>query len=168
MVEPRTLREQVTACALSAVLLLGAMVCQSSPVAAQAKPISDQEVSAIAADAYLYLYPLVIMDLTRRQMTNVPAGKEPPFGPANTFNNMTEYPPANLRVVVRPNFDTLYSSRVAGPHQGACHSLRARHPGALLPAAYDGHVDGRIRFTWLAHDGNGSAAFPCRTGRLAA
>ena len=110
MVEPRTLREQVTACALSAVLLLGAMVCQSSPVAAQAKPISDQEVSAIAADAYLYLYPLVIMDLTRRQMTNVPAGKEPPFGPANTFNNMTEYPPANLRVVVRPNFDTLYSS----------------------------------------------------------
>jgi hypothetical protein len=110
MAEPRTLREQVTACALSAVLTIGAMVGQSSPVAAQAKPISDQEVSAIAADAYLYLYPLVIMDLTRRQMTNVPAGKEPPFGPANTFNNMTEYPPATLRVVVRPNFDTLYSS----------------------------------------------------------
>ena len=93
MAEPRTLREQVTACALSAVLTI-ALVGQSSPVAAQAKPISDQEVSAIAADAYLYLYPLVIMDLTRRQMTNVPAGKEPPFGPANTFNNMTEYPPA--------------------------------------------------------------------------
>jgi hypothetical protein len=50
------------------------------------------------------------MDLTRRQMTNVPAGREPAFGPPNTFNNVPEYPPANLKVVVRPNFDTLYSS----------------------------------------------------------
>jgi len=43
-------------------------------------------------------------------MTNLPAGKEPAFGPPNTFNNVPEYPPANLKVVVRPNFDTLYSS----------------------------------------------------------
>jgi len=85
------------------------MAAQSSPAAAQTKPISDREANAIAADAYLYFYPLVIMDLTRRQMTNLPAGKEPGFGPPNTFNNLTEYPPATLKVVVRPNFDTLYS-----------------------------------------------------------
>jgi len=29
--------------------------------------------------------------------------------PANTFANILEYPPADLKVVVRPNFDTLYS-----------------------------------------------------------
>jgi hypothetical protein len=85
------------------------MGAQSDPVAAQAKPISEQEAHGLGVDAYLYLYPLVIMDLTRRQMTNVPAGKQPGFGPPNTFNNLPEYPPANLKVVVRPNFDTLYS-----------------------------------------------------------
>ena len=56
--------------------LWGAMAGQSSPAAAQTKPISDQEANAIAVDAYLYFYPLVIMDLTRRQMTNLPAGKD--------------------------------------------------------------------------------------------
>src|SRR5262245_42083059 len=109
MAEQPTLRRQATACALSAALILGAIVGQPRAAAAQAKPIGEQEANAIAAEAYLYLYPLVIMDITRRQMTNVPTGKEPGFGPANAFNNMTEYPPANLKVVVRPNFDTLYS-----------------------------------------------------------
>jgi hypothetical protein len=27
----------------------------------------------------------------------------------NMFNNVAEYPPADFRGVVRPNFDTLYS-----------------------------------------------------------
>jgi hypothetical protein len=103
-------RKQAIRWALSTVLALGALGGQSISVRAQGAPISEQEAHAIAVDAYLYLYPLVIMDITRRQMTNLPAGKEPGFGPANTFNNLTEYPPANLRVVVRPNFDTLYSS----------------------------------------------------------
>ena len=59
--------------------------------------------------AYLYLYSLVTMDLTRRQLTNVgtPEGLHTPM---NTFANVLEYPPADLKVVVRPNFDTLYSS----------------------------------------------------------
>jgi hypothetical protein len=91
-------------------LTIGTLAMQSAPGAAQTGPLSEQEAHAIATDAYLYLYPLVIMDLTRRQMTNLPAGKEPAFGPPNTFNNVPEYPPANLKVVVRPNFDTLYSS----------------------------------------------------------
>jgi hypothetical protein len=101
--------KQITAVAVCAVLTVASMGAQSNPVAAQARPISEQEAHGLGVDAYLYLYPLVIMDLTRRQMTNVPAGKQPGFGPPNTFNNLPEYPPANLKVVVRPNFDTLYS-----------------------------------------------------------
>jgi hypothetical protein len=50
------------------------------------------------------------MDVTRKQLTNVDAGKDPGHGPMNTFSNFPEFPPANLKVVVRPNFDTLYSS----------------------------------------------------------
>src|SRR5262249_50074298 len=64
---------------------------------------------AIAVDAYLYFYPLVTMDITRKQFTNVEAGKEFGKGPMNTFANVPAYPPADFKGVVRPNFDTLYS-----------------------------------------------------------
>ena len=59
--------------------------------------------------AYLYLYPLVTMEITRKQLTNVvePKGLATPM---NTFINLTAFPPADMKVVVRPNFDTLYSS----------------------------------------------------------
>jgi hypothetical protein len=99
---------QALACAFSVALAIAA-TGQSSPAAAQRAPVSEQEAQAIGVDAYLYLYPLVTMDLTRRQMTNVAAGKELGFGPPNTFNNVPSYPSASDKVVVRPNFDTLYS-----------------------------------------------------------
>jgi hypothetical protein len=50
------------------------------------------------------------MDLTRKQLTNVEPGKGGLGGPPNTFVNIPEYPGADMKVVVRPNFDTLYSS----------------------------------------------------------
>src|SRR5215510_8651874 len=72
--------------------------------------ISEQEALAIGADAYVYFYPLVTMDVTRRQFTNLESGKELGKGPMNMFNNVPEYPPADFKGVVRPNFDTLYST----------------------------------------------------------
>lgn len=97
------------ACATAAVVAFGPVTAQAPAAFAQSMPISEPEAHAIATDAYLYLYPLVTMDLTRRQMTNVSAGKEAGFGPPNTFHNIPAYPSANEKVVVRPNFDTLYS-----------------------------------------------------------
>jgi len=73
-------------------------------------PITEAEAQAIAVDAYVYLYPLVTMDVTRRQFTNIEAGKEVFKGPMNTVNSVPAYPPADFKGVVRPNFDTLYSS----------------------------------------------------------
>jgi hypothetical protein len=104
-----TLRKAAITGALSAALALGAVLWQPTPARAQPAPISEQEAHAIGVDAYLYLYSLVTMDVTRRQMTNIPAGKELGFGPPNTFNNVPAYPSASDKVVVRPNFDTLYS-----------------------------------------------------------
>ena len=103
------LRKRTIAGALSSLLALGCIAAQPTPACAQSTPISEQEAHAIATEAYLYLYQLVIMDLTRRQMTNVPAGKEMGSGPPNTFHNVPEDPAAAEKVVVRPNFDTLYS-----------------------------------------------------------
>lgn len=67
------------------------------------------EQNQIAEEAYLFLYPLVLMDITRRVGTNVPLGVKPGFGPANVFSHMTQFPPGDFKEVVRPNFDTLYS-----------------------------------------------------------
>lgn len=72
-------------------------------------PIDGDEAHQIGIEAYLYLYPLVTFDLTRRVMTNRPADEKPGVGPPNAFHHMREYPSAAFRDVVRPNFDTLYS-----------------------------------------------------------
>jgi hypothetical protein len=71
--------------------------------------INRQEAYEIGIEAYIYLYPLVLMDATRRQAVNVEAGKVIGRGPMNTFTNVRTFPPADFRDVVRPNFDTLYS-----------------------------------------------------------
>ena len=71
--------------------------------------LTDDVARAIGVDAYLYFYSLITMDVTRRQSTNIEAGKELGKGPMNTFVNVPAYPPADLKVVVRVNFDTLYS-----------------------------------------------------------
>jgi hypothetical protein len=72
--------------------------------------ISPEKAHAIGVDAYLYFYPLVTIDITRKQLVNIEPGKELLKGPMNTFSSAPAFPPADLKVVVRPNFDTLYSS----------------------------------------------------------
>ena len=71
--------------------------------------ISEQEAHAIGLSAYLYFYPLVTMDLTRKQLINV-VKAEGLGAPMNAFANVPTYPAADMKAVVRPNFDTLYSS----------------------------------------------------------
>jgi hypothetical protein len=71
--------------------------------------IAEETAHAIALDAYLYFYPLISVDITRLQSTNIDAGKEFGKGPMNTFVHVPAFPPADLKVVVRINFDTLYS-----------------------------------------------------------
>lgn len=71
---------------------------------------SAEELTRIAADAYLFGFPIVLMEVTRQITTNVPAGRRPGFGPMNLFTHMQAFPPGDFKEVVRPNFDTLYST----------------------------------------------------------
>jgi hypothetical protein len=95
------------AIALSLTLLLSPASAAVAQTASQ--PVSESEARAIATEAYLYFYPLVTMELTRKQLTNMDPSTG--FGgPMNTFVNVPAFPTADMRAVVRPNFDTLYSS----------------------------------------------------------
>jgi hypothetical protein len=62
-----------------------------------------------AVDAYIYGYPLVTMEMTRRVMTNVrePESTRAPMG---QFVRMRSYPDASFRDVTAPNADTLYTT----------------------------------------------------------
>jgi hypothetical protein len=58
---------------------------------------------------YLYFYPLISADVTRLYSTNIEPDKEPLKGPMNTFASAPAYPSGDNKLVVRVNFDTLYS-----------------------------------------------------------
>ncbi|EJM65042.1 DUF1254 domain-containing protein [Pseudomonas sp. GM55] len=80
------------------------------PLASHAQSkITAEEAHAIGVDAYIYFYPLLSMDITRKQFTNIEPGKEFGKGPMNMFVSVPQYPPAEFKGVVRSNFDTLYS-----------------------------------------------------------
>ena len=63
----------------------------------------------VAQDAYIYGYPLVTMEYTRRIITNVasPEGNRAPMG---QFIKSRQYPDASFRDVTAPNADTLYTA----------------------------------------------------------
>lgn len=69
---------------------------------------SSQVTSDLATEAYIYAYPLVLMDVTRRAMTNVARSGES-TAPVNQFGNMRKFPDPTMTAVVSPNADTLYS-----------------------------------------------------------
>src|SRR5215475_13607922 len=75
----------------------------------RAQAMSAAEARAIAQEAYIYFYPLVIMDVSRKYFTNIESGKMFARGPMNTFSHARTFPPATFRGATHANFDTLYS-----------------------------------------------------------
>jgi len=69
----------------------------------------EAETLAIATEAYVYAYPLVTMEITRRTLTNTekPEGTRAPMG---QFGRLREYPNASFTAVTAPNADTLYTT----------------------------------------------------------
>jgi hypothetical protein len=65
----------------------------------------------IGAEATLFGYPLVIMDVTR-------ANFESSIGPENQLHRARQFPPASFKDVVRMNLDTLYTSAFIDMQKG--------------------------------------------------
>lgn len=87
---------------------LGAVALSGVPVAAQDKG-NEKELTDLGTEAYVYGYPLVTMEMTRRVMTNV-AAPEGARAPVGRFLLMRKYPDATFTDVTAPNADTLYST----------------------------------------------------------
>jgi hypothetical protein len=73
--------------------------------------ITTDEYLDIIVEAYLYGYPLLIMDFTKKVTTNtVTPHPTLPRAPINQLGHFRTFPDQNMKTVVKPNVDTYYSS----------------------------------------------------------
>jgi hypothetical protein len=101
--------------AASAALAGAPMVAATSqPANAQASAtqpdmLPSDEIGDVAVGAYIYAFPLILMEMTRRVGTNVADHSRFGSAPMNQWSNVPAFPDANFTDIVRPNADTLYS-----------------------------------------------------------
>jgi hypothetical protein len=84
------LKRALLALAIAAVIVAGALYAKSEQI-------------VLGAEAYIFGYPLVMMDVTR-------ANAALTLGPENHLRRVRRFPDADSRDVVRLNVDTLYTS----------------------------------------------------------
>jgi len=89
-------------------IVAGLLACGQSGALAKTAALTAREAFDIATEAYIYGYPLVAMDVTRRVMTNVREleGMRAPLG---QFARTRTYSLASNHDVAMPNTDLLYS-----------------------------------------------------------
>ncbi len=93
---------------MAAVALL--LLLASSVAAADDFPkVTRADINSVAHEIYIYGYPLVTMEMTRRVMTNTDVPKDS-HAPMGQFYHSRTYPNASFRDVTAPNADTLYST----------------------------------------------------------
>jgi hypothetical protein len=83
----------------------GAALACASLIAAQP---SAQQIRSISERSYIFAYPMVLMEYTRR--ASVERGTLGGPGAANQFTHAQQFPDDTFHQVIRPNADTLYSS----------------------------------------------------------
>ncbi|CAM3420591.1 DUF1254 domain-containing protein [Bordetella flabilis] len=100
-------------CVMPARPLWLAALCGLAAVgAAAAPPMDTGQARSIASDAYVYAYPLVLMDVARQVQTNVEAADAAMGGgaPVNQFTHMRRPADALLHGHSYPDVETLWSS----------------------------------------------------------
>lgn len=69
----------------------------------------EAEAYELGKKAYIYAYPLVLMHITKEAMTATPYPTGHGCAPINQFDHIQKFPTPQIKTVVRPNMDTLYS-----------------------------------------------------------
>lgn len=93
--------------AITATGVLVASLIAAVPIKAA---MTQDAANKAALDAYVYGFPLILMDVTREQLTNVPTATKGYAAPIDQFGNVPAFPTPEDLAVVAPNSDTLYSS----------------------------------------------------------
>ncbi len=93
---------------IAAVVLTVACSSSPQPTSSTKAPGLEQAMSD-AVDVYIYGYPLVTMDMTRRQFTNV-AVADAAHAPMGQILKLRTYPAVDNHAVTAPNADTLYTT----------------------------------------------------------
>ena len=95
-------------------ILLLLIACQPDKTTIQTEAgqveISTEELLSIIGEVYVYGYPMILMDLTKRKSTNI----EQPHpvtaaAPINQLGHFRLFPDHTFTSVVKPNVDTYYS-----------------------------------------------------------
>ena len=89
----------------------------------------------VVRDAYIFGYPLVTMDMTRKQETNVRVPDEA-HAPMGQLIKLRAYPAVDDRGAAAPNADTLYTMVWLDVSDRAVGVQHPRHGGPLLHHAH--------------------------------
>ena len=85
------------------VFILILAVPNLSNAQSQASKLTEEQAYNLGIQAYVYAYPLVLMEMTKQVFISRRA-------PVNQFEHAEAFPTPELKDVVRPNVDTLYSN----------------------------------------------------------
>jgi len=138
-------------------------------VAAEAKGAAESaakelEAREVAIDAYIYAYPLVTMEMTRRVLTNVEKaeGSKAPMG---HFARLRNYPAVDDHAVNGAECRHAVHADVARCDQGAVDRQHPGHEGPLLPVPDARRLDQCLPGPGQAHHGHeGAEVRDHRTG----
>ena len=98
------------------------------------KPLPPDQIGEVATSAYIYAYPLIMMELTRRVGTNVTDTRQITKAPMNQFANVPAFPDATYGYRTTERRHSLFAHvvrRIEGTAADQC----ARLGRALLSAA---------------------------------
>lgn len=91
--------------------------CSSTKVGEIVPPKKESRIVALK-EAYLYGYPLVTMEMARRVLTNVKKPTSEGLAPLNQFSHRSIIPDPQIKELLNPNLDVLYSSAFLDLSQG--------------------------------------------------
>lgn len=105
-------------------LMISALLVFCLTLVSVAPAVLAADTIEIATEAYIYGYPLVTMDMTRKFLTNV-AAPEAARAPMGQLIKLRTYPAVDDHAVTAPNADALYTPFfLTSPRNGACSAFR--------------------------------------------
>jgi len=82
---------------------------QNKNSSSEQSAVSNEKYLEIARKAYVYGYPMILMDYTKQVSTNVEKPQPNSYAPANQLGHFRMFPDDKFTAVVKPNVDTYYS-----------------------------------------------------------